>query len=99
MGPGAVWYGKCLQEALWGLVRDLALGADRASSHETSNVLPHPQPPELALDKCEGTVINWVTGELRGVVPLEYLSAGLPRNELSPVRKSIGGCLGTSLLP
>ena len=33
------------------------------------------------------------------MAPLEYLSPGLARDELSPVRTSTGGCLGTGSFP
>ena len=71
VGPGAVWYGEWLQEALWGLVRDLGLSTDRASSHKITNVLPHPRPPKLALNECESTVVTWVARESGGMAPLE----------------------------
>ena len=69
--PGAVWYGEWLQEALWGLVRDLGLSEDRSSSYEISNVLPHPRPTKLALNESEGSVVTWVAGESGGMAPLE----------------------------
>ena len=33
------------------------------------------------------------------MTPLEYLSPGLPGNELSPIWTSTGGCLGTRSFP
>ena len=76
---------------------NLGLGADRASSHEVGNVLPHPRPPKLALYKSAG--ITWVAGESGGVAPLEYLCPGLPVNILSPIRASAGCCLGPRCFP
>ena len=64
---------------------NLGLGADRASSQEVGNVLPHPRPPKPALYKSQSAGITWVAGESGGVAPLEYLCPGMPGNILSPI--------------
>ena len=75
-------------------MRYLSLGADRAGSDKVLNILPHLQPPELALDECPCSVGTWVAGELGGVTPLDDLSSDIVRNEQSAFRAFAGCCLG-----
>ena len=80
-------------------MRDHGLNTDQASRYKIYDIPPHPQPPKLALYECERAVVTRVAGESGGMAPLEYLSPGLPRNELSPIWTSTGGRLGTSSFP
>ena len=63
----------------------------------TSSLIPGHQ--NLRWMKVRVRLLPRWAGESGGMASLEYLSPGLPGNELSPVWTSTGGCLGTCSFP